>query len=225
MPKTPEEWNRVEQRIEDNFGLFLNEIPLDGAILDIPCGVGYLEHFLLKKGYSNIRAVDLSKEQIQVARDKLREHNVEWAGMVQFTHADAFKYLKQHQANFHAIAEIDFLEHLPKDKVMEVLRLSHRALRKDGLLFVRVINAENPMWGKHFYHDFTHETPFTQDTLRQCLDMSNFETLKIDFEVLPASAGRLRQTLRWSALWILGRLLGIKPAAFTEDLIAIARKR
>lgn len=227
MPKTPEGWDFVISRVELNFGEFLNAIPQDSPILDVPCGVGYLEYYLLKKGFTKIHAVDLSEEQIQVAKSKLREYGHEFDGKVEFHVADAFEYLKKGHS-YAAIAMIDFLEHLEKDKILEILGLSYDALQPGGFLFLRVTSADNPMWGRFFYRDFTHVTPFTPDSLHQCLRATGFEVIKVDYEVLPRICGswiiKLKQSIRYRGLWFLGKFLGIPPQAFTEDLIAVAKR-
>jgi len=117
-----------------------------------------------------------------------------------------------------------------KDKVIDLLQLAHSALRNGGFLILRVINADNPMFGRFFYHDFTHETPFTSDSLWQCLSVTGFESIKLGYEIIPSRSDKLnliaclKQIIRQSGLWILGKFLGIPPQAFTEDLIAVAKR-
>jgi len=100
-------------------------------------------------------------------------------------------------------------------------------LQDNGLLIIRVINADNPMWGCFFYHDFTHQTPFTPGVLLQYLILTVFDLINIDYEVLPRPRkllGWVKQRVRWMSLWLLGKFLGIESEAFTEDLIAVAKK-
>ena len=124
---------------------------------------------------------------------------------------------------------IDFLEHLGKDKIIEILDLSYSALQTEGFLFLRVINADNPIFGRFLYHDFTHETPFTPDTLQQCLTLTGFEVVKIAYEVLPSLnsslIARFKRKIQRVGLWALAKFLEIPPNAFTEDLIAVGRRR
>lgn len=233
IPKTSEEWERVLKRIELNFGNFFDSIPKNSLILDIACGVGYMEHYLLKKGFTQIHAVDISEEQIQVAKSKLNEHGFDFADKVQFYLSDAFEFLKRKNKNsYDVVTIIDFLDHLEKDKVIELLDLVNNALHCGGFIFVRVINADNPMWGRYFYHDFTHQTPFTPNALQQCLSATNFEVVKLSYEVMPLMKKNkldliteLKRSIRWAGLWFLGKFLGIPPQAFTENLIAVAKKR
>lgn len=230
MPQGPDAWAWAIKRIEVNFGEFFERIPRDAPVLDIPCGVGYLEHYLLRRGFGNVHAVDLSKEQVEMARAKLAEHGLDVAGRVAFELADVFDYLRRRQT-FAAIAVIDLLDHLSKERVLELLDLCHASLDGEGLTMIRVTNADNPTWGQVFYRDFTHETPFAPDGLRQCLALTGFEPVKLDYERAPmmgsgASAviGRAKTAIRGAGLWGLGKFLGVSPAAFQHDLVAVARK-
>lgn len=118
---------------------------------------------------------------------------------------------------------IDFLEHFTKDKVISFLELSYQALNDGGFIILRVINADNPMFARFFYHDFTHETAFTPDSIRQCLLSVGFKIVKIDYEKIPSQLG-LRSCIHTLKLKILSKLLDIPVEAFSEDLIAVGRK-
>ena len=229
MPATQAQWAWAVERIDVNFGAFFAGLTPDSRILDVPCGVGYLEHYLLPHGFTEIRAVDASEEQIRAAEAKLRDQHIPFEGRVQFARADAFDYLR-HDQGHSAIAAIDFLDHLSKEKILQFLDLCFAALVPRGLLMLRVTNAENPVWGQFFFRDFTHETPFTRSSLRQCLIVSGFGVVKLDFERVPPLRGeiglvrRCKEIVRHFGLTILGRFLEVPSAAFTEDLVAVARK-
>jgi SAM-dependent methyltransferase len=226
MPQTIEGWNWVIDRIELNFGNIFSSISKDSLILDVACGVGYLEHYLLKEGFTRIEAIDLSEEQIQVAKQKLK-HRLQYTDKVKFKVADAFDYLRTARG-YDLIAMIDLLEHFQKDRVIELLQLSFRALNEGGLLIVRTINADNPMFARFFYHDFTHEIPFTPDSIQQCLEIAGFKVLTIDYEKIPAlKIGKRHIIKRWvksAGLKVLGKFLGISSAAFSEDLVVVSKK-
>ncbi len=221
MPRTEKEWNWVLDRIDLNFGDIFSSLSRESLILDVGCGVGFLEHYLLKKGFTRIDAIDLSEEQIQVAKEKLAEHGFEHT-KVNFYVADAFDYLRKSKG-YDVIAMIDFLEHFTKDKVISLLELSYRALNDGGLIILRVINADNPMFARFFYRDFTHETAFTPNSIRQCLLSSGFRVIKIDYEKLPSRSG-LKSCIHALRLKILSKLFAIPVEAFSEDLIAVGRK-
>lgn len=227
MPRSEDEWRHTIQRLELNFGRFLANIPRDTPVLDLPCGVGYFEHYLLANGFSNIDAVDLSAEQIEVAKIKLAEYGYSLSDNVRFHVQDAFEFLHGKTSAYGAIMVIDFIEHLEKSKILEFLYLAHQALRVNGRILIRTINADNPVWGRYFYHDFTHETAFTPDSLRQCLSVVGFTVETVDYEILPRPSGiarRIKWHIRRSGLYVLGKFLGTPVAAFTEDLVAVGRK-
>lgn len=230
MPKSQAQWRWVLERIDANFGDYLDPLPRNSLVADVPCGVGYLEHYLLERGFTNVHGVDLSEEQVRIAQERLSEYAMDWSGKVTFHIGDASDYL-QTGVEHDAIAMIDFLEHLTKDQVLEVLDLAFNALKSQGLLLLRVINADSPMWGRFFFHDFTHETPFTPDSLRQCLALCGFEVLKISYETMPRRKGKrldpfgqMKRAVRHAGLWVLGRFLGVHASAFVENLVAVAVK-
>ena len=215
-------------RIRLNFGDIFSSIPKNSRILDLACGVGYLEHYLLRKDFTNIYAVDLSSEQIDVAVKKLEQFGINYRGKVEFELVDAFEYLKK-ASGFDVIVMIDLIEHFKKSEVLELMRLAHKALRDIGFLLIRTSNAESPLFGR-FYDDFTHETPFTRSSLRQVLAATEFQVLRIDFEKSPYIKGnnrflkRLRSTICLVGLSVLARFLGLPLAAFSGDIIAIGKK-
>lgn len=67
-------------------------------------------------------------------------------------------------------------------------------------------------------------------SLRQCLAPTGFEGVKRDDDPVPAVqrrqpalVARTRIALRWRGPGALGKLQGLAPAAFSEDLVAVAR--
>lgn len=224
MPKTVKGWEWVLDRIHLNFGDIFSRLPQDSSILDVGCGVGYLELYLLKRGFKNIAAIDLSPEQMSVAKKILAEHDPEYESRVKFYTADVFDFLEKSTSCYDVIAMIDFLDHFTKEEIFKLLRLSHQALREDGFFLLRVTNADNPLFARFFYRDFTHETPFTPESIRQCLNAAGFEMIKIDYERLPSNRN-LKQLVRNAILkYALKLFLGIPLEALSEDLVAVGRK-
>lgn len=140
--------------------------------------------------------------------------------------ADALEYLKKVNG-FDIVVMIDLLEHFKKDEALELMHLTHKALKNGGFFLIRTPNAENPLFGR-FYDDFTHETPFTRSSLRQILASLGFQVLKVDFERQSYIRGglfkHLKQTTRSLGLGILAKFLGLAPAAFSGDIIAVGKK-
>jgi 2-polyprenyl-3-methyl-5-hydroxy-6-metoxy-1,4-benzoquinol methylase len=227
VPEDDKTWNWVIRRIHTNFGAVFGNLPKGSQILDVGCGVGYLEDYLLKHGFENIDSVDLSPEQIEVAKQKLASHGLDYESKVRFASTSAFDFLEEARG-YDLVAMLDFIEHFTKDQALQLLNLSYEALKAGGQLLLRTINADNPLFGRHFYHDFTHETPFTPDSIRQCLAASNFNLESVDYEEMGSAGGSVIRCLKGKArsagLRVLAKLLGIRPKAFSINLVVVARK-
>lgn len=227
-PSNADLWGWVQRRLEYNFGQYVDTLDPEGVVLDLPCGIGYLEHYLLKKQFTTIQAVDLSEEQLEVARNLLASKYDNYQGSVTFIHADALTHLASGN-RYSAIFMIDFIEHLTKSEAARVLILAHSALVTGGLLFIRTPNAERPMFGR-FYDDFTHETPFTICSLRQLIKIAGLHIEQIDYErtgYILEEVGcyqKCKRSLHRLGQRCLGAVIGLRPEGFSENLICIARK-
>lgn len=226
-PKTREEWDAVLDRLELNFGKLLASLPRDAEILDLPCGVGYLEVYLLRRGFTRVRALDASGEQVQVAQKRLAERDLPTSGPVSFSVGDAFADLRS-ERRYDVIAAIDFLEHLPRERALEFLRLCRGALKPGGALLLRTSSAENPFWGSLFFRDLTHEMPYTRHSLGQSFKLAGLLPEHVGYEILPPPRmptllGQLKMRLYLRGRRLVAGFLGFPPESFAEDLVAIAR--
>jgi 2-polyprenyl-3-methyl-5-hydroxy-6-metoxy-1,4-benzoquinol methylase len=96
--------------------------------------------------------------------------------------AEGKAFLHNKQQFYDLIATHDVLEHIPKKEVISFLTSIHRALKENGLLFLRVPNMSNPFDLDSRYNDFTHEVGFTAKSLTQVLYLGGFR----DIQILPA---------------------------------------
>ena len=130
-------------------------------IVDLACGDGKLLFLFKELGYSNVTGVDLSPEQVQIAKQV--NDTVEQRGVLDF--------LREHPAQFDLITALDLIEHLTKDEVLELLDGCREALKPGGRLVLQTPNAESP-WGLQVrYGDFTHEVCFTPNVLCRLLEL------------------------------------------------------
>ncbi|MEK6252562.1 MAG: class I SAM-dependent methyltransferase [Actinomycetota bacterium] len=160
-------------------------------ILDIGCGQGYLLDVLREAGYPQVSGVDVSAEQVEIAR--LRGLDV--------TQGDVFDFLREHLGGFDAITAVDLIEHFDKADVLRLLDDVARALKPGGILVGQVPNGESPFGGRYIYGDFTHGTAFTQRSIAQVLHATGFTEVR-SFPVEPAVHG-LSSALRmvvWKVL-------------------------
>lgn len=145
-------------------------LPVDRAakILDIGCGQGQYVRQLLALGYENTRGIDVSPEQVQRACE---------SGLTQVSLGDYRQSLGL--ADLDLAIATDFLEHLTRAETLEALDRIKRALRPGGAVILRVPNAASPFGGTLRYADFTHETSFTLQSLRQLGTVVGFATTEI----------------------------------------------
>jgi 2-polyprenyl-3-methyl-5-hydroxy-6-metoxy-1,4-benzoquinol methylase len=205
--------------------LFLPFLPInkDARIVDLGCGYGEFLSFLEKMGYTNTFGVDLDPIGLEIARGR---------GVKNVKQADAILALRESQREFDVISAIDVLEHVPKVKVLEFLRTVYGALRPGGSFLCQVPNLA-AFYSPLFYMDFTHETPFTPTSLRQALEIANFEDVRIR-PMGPVVHG-LKSAVRAGLWWLINsgfRFIQLVESArhdpidsiFTAAIFAVAKK-
>lgn len=165
----------------------------DARMLDLGCGDGKLLHLLKTLGYGRTRGVDISTEQVNLARQVTSD----------IVQQDVLEFLRTNQEKYEVVFAFDIIEHLSKDEVFEFLDGCADSLTDGGWIILSTPNAASPMFGYSRYGDFTHEVCFSPSCLRQTLLLFGFR--RVEFrEVKPYSHG-IRSAIR-SVLWSLLRL-------------------
>jgi SAM-dependent methyltransferase len=137
----------------------------DAAIVDLGCGSGRLLYFFKERGYTNVTGVDISPEQVQLARQVVPH----------VFQANIMDFLQSHSKSFDMITGLDIIEHFHKDEVLRFLDLCIQALKEGGRLILQTNNAESPWGTMHRYNDFTHEVCFSTNVLLRLLNLFGFE--------------------------------------------------
>jgi 2-polyprenyl-3-methyl-5-hydroxy-6-metoxy-1,4-benzoquinol methylase len=205
---------------ESYFGRFL---PLDKSarILDVGCGNGGLVFWLHGKGFAHTSGIDISKEQVDLAK-RLGIRNV--------FHAQLQHYLTDKEHTYDFIFLRDVIEHFTKDAIISVLDLIYSALTPGGAIIIQTPNAESPFSGRHRYGDFTHETSFTRSSISQVLGVIGFQ--KATVHSMPPVVHGIKSSVRW-LLWrcielVLCAYLLVETGSwrgiFSQNLIVYARK-
>ncbi len=140
----------------------------NASILDLGCGQGLLMEFLIKSGYTNLQGVDISEEQIAIAKE---------SGL-SVTVADAFAFLNGSK-KFDIIFALDFVEHFHKDELIRLTESMYKHISPGGCLVIRTPNGNGIYANKIIYGDLTHLTIFNHSSLTQLLSIVGFD--KIDF--------------------------------------------
>jgi len=136
----------------------------DAAIVELACGGGRLLYFLLALGYTDVRGVDISPDQVELARQATS--NVE--------QADVLTWLEEKKESFDLIVALDLIEHFHKDEMLRFLDLCLAALRPGGKLILQTANADSPFGMQHRYGDISHEWAFNVNQLVRLLSRAGF---------------------------------------------------
>jgi len=119
-------------------------------VLDIGCGRGeFLE--LMREAGVGARGIDLSQESVAICRHKGLEAE----------RADLYVYLENlPEASLDGIFCSQVIEHLPPERLPEMLKLCASRLRRNGAIAIETPNPEClAIFATHFYLDPTHTRP------------------------------------------------------------------
>lgn len=177
----------------------------NSAIVDVACGGGKLLSFFKNMQYKNIAGVDISSQQVRLARQ-----------VTPFVdEANILEWLEAHPSAFDLITGLDIIEHLDKSEVLRFLDASYGALKPGGRLILQTPNAESP-WGSSIrYADFTHELGFSSTLLSRLLDLSGFQGMEVR-EAGPVPRGySVFSSLRYIVWGVIRALLKIWNLAET----------
>jgi SAM-dependent methyltransferase len=191
-------------------------------ILDLGCGIGGFLKVFLDDGYINIRGVDLSNENIEIAHAN---------GLFQVEKGDLKETLDNTpDTSTDLVLCLDVIEHLERAEAIEVLKNIYRILKHQGCVVLHVPNAEGLFGSKIRYADLTHEMAYTSSSLGQLLKYTGFQKYQCfeDKPVIHGLHGFLRR-IGWVFFTIPVRVMhGIETGSFTvilsQNMLAIGRK-
>jgi 2-polyprenyl-3-methyl-5-hydroxy-6-metoxy-1,4-benzoquinol methylase len=177
------------------------------AILDLGCGHGALIHFARREGYTNIRGVDGSKEQVAASR-RLGIDGIEEGNLLAVLAEQADEMLD-------VVVAFDVIEHFMRDELISFVDQVFRVLRTGGCWIIHTPNGESPFCGRMRYGDITHELAFTRTSISQLLLSSGFSKVNC-FEDMPIPHG-LKSAVRWALWQVIRSGLRLYLAAETGD--------
>lgn len=154
----------------------------EGKILEIGCGEGYILKCLQSKGCSNIEGVDLSPEDVEIAK--------RYIGMDSIYCADAMEYLLNKKGVYGRIIGKDILEHVEKNRLDEFLNIVKNALKPGGKVIFQVPNIYWIMAQHERYMDLAHEVGFTRESFGELLRLyfDNVSIFPVNYD-FPSSIG------------------------------------
>lgn len=174
------------------------------ALLDTACGWGRLLHFFKIRGYQRIQGVDISPQQVAIARQVI-------SGV---SESDVLRYLENHVNEFDLITALDIVEHFTKDEVICFLDRCRKSLKPGGRLILQTPNAGCPWGAEHRYNDLTHELGFNANALKRLLCVCDY----VNVETREMGPIPWRYSWRSSVRWVVWQAIraGIKVYNLAE---------
>jgi cyclopropane fatty-acyl-phospholipid synthase-like methyltransferase len=198
----------------------IRHIDRNEPVLEVGCGPGYLLQYLTDQGFANVEGIDVSQEQIELARKRgLRAQR-----------ADVFEYLADKRETYAAIFAIDLVEHFTKTELLPLFAAVFSALKQGGVFVIQTPNGEGLFPGLVIYGDLTHFTIFTENSLRQLLLISGFTDIHFkETDPIPATLkGKIRNVL-WQCVRLVVKAvrqieIRSSPNLLTENMVCWAVK-
>jgi hypothetical protein len=125
---------------------------------------------------------------------------------------------------------MDILEHLTKQELFECLDMVSQSLNTNGMVVIHVPNAEGLFGMRIRYGDMTHENCFTQQSIKQLLNVCGFKTIECfeDKPVIHGAKSFVRYIL-WKVLTFPFRLIllaetGSFNSILSQNMLVVAKK-
>jgi SAM-dependent methyltransferase len=213
----------------------LESLPKSAAILELGCGHGRMLHYLQHKGFTNVKGIDISAEQIAIAqREGL---NAERADVFDFLNRDGSSPLRGERASssmpgegIDCVIAIDFVEHFTKEELLRMFELIHAKMKSGGILLIQTVNGEGLFPQQIIYGDLTHQTILSPGSMGQLLAAVGFSDVKFS-ETAPLASGAkgifrsaIWNIIRASANFVRKIESGKTQSVWTENFICSARR-
>ncbi len=220
---SPQSSARKLQYIEHNFGPFLKP-----GLTALEAGPGFGEFIecLKRHGSTDVDVLDRDAGILQLLRSRYPLRNAWTVPLEQIAALEGVL------RRYDLICLSEILEHVRKDAIVEVIRRLYACLKPGGAILIVAPNAGNPLCAVERYADFTHETAFSVNALRQILDLAGIprETLSVSgYRIPPVSPVNLLrivlQKLLHLCLWGIMVVNGANYSRLLQpNLCAVIRK-
>jgi len=168
-----ERFRGTEEYVKAGQQLYLPYFEGRQNVLDIGCGRGEFLEMMRGAGVP-AKGIDLSEESVATCRHKGLDAEI----------ADLYLYLENlPEASLDGIFCSQVVEHLPPDRLPEMVRLCASRLQRNGVIAIETPNPEClAIFATHFYLDPTHQRPVPHPLLAFYLEefgIGNIEVRKL----------------------------------------------
>jgi len=199
---------------------YLPEKP-DARILDLPCGEGRFLYFLKQQNYKDIKGYDIDESKINIGR----------LLNLPVIKGDVFENLKNEpDSTLDCIICMDFLEHLEKNLVLELLDLSFRKLTSNGVMLIRMPCADGLFGSRDVCNDFSHKWGATSGVIHRLLSASGFNEISVFgedpilgrwWDIFRVALSNFLRTIARALFLIMGLP---RPVVWSSSMWAFAKK-
>lgn len=222
----------AKARHKDRLPRWMSKMSRDIRVLDAGCADGYMLSVLRNEGFRNIAGVDVSSEMCSIARARLGSD-------IRIENMSLTEFLMEEGDVYNVILFHHVIEHVPRDKALNLLRAMRLRLAPGGVLAIRTPNANALAFGYHCQGDFTHVVAFNERSMLQVLEGAGFSPARISVRKNPPELFwslrhpigmmlRILNRFRWSLnrllhvmVYVLGDLRPL-PKSFDWELEVIA---
>ena len=188
-------FNREKTQFEKEILPLLKSIDKSSSIFDMGCGSGSLIKALQENGFNNVLGMDISPEQIEVAK-KMDVSNV--------TLGNAIEYVGDTSSKYDVILGMDIIEHFTKDELVELLINIKNKLNPNGFAVFRTPNLDSFMASVYANGDFTHENYLNASSAQQVCLACGFTEVEIKSSVM-STTNPLKEIIR-RYLWFVFKI-------------------
>ena len=169
--KFAEKFRGSEEAVQQRQQMYADRFRAHAPVLDIGCGRGEMLEVFCGAGIT-ARGIDLNDDSIALCRSKGLEAEK----------ADMFAYLNTlADSSLGGVVCCQVVEHLPPERMPEMIRLLHDKLRAGALLAIETPNPEClAIFATHFYIDPTHRHPIPPPLMSFYLEEAGFGRIEVE---------------------------------------------
>ncbi|MCK4287816.1 MAG: 1-acyl-sn-glycerol-3-phosphate acyltransferase, partial [Bacteroidales bacterium] len=145
------EWYlKIKLKLEKNYALFNELIPVKASIVDIGCGYGFMSYMLGFLSHErNIIGIDYDGYKIEIANNCISDNQI-LKDRIKFIYADVVDYPFK---NSDVFILSDVLHYMPEEKQEILIKKCIENLNKDGLIIIR--DADRNLRKRHRGTEYT----------------------------------------------------------------------